>query len=171
MTALIALALIAGFGVFGGTLLGGVSGQAKALQALPVSLSLAGWALCAVPAAGLFGLVMPFNSRIIRLLSGTLLALGILATMALSKPRGMDNTTWRTALTDSGVDPAAFLHAMTVTTSVLFGTALLWALVAAIAAASTRRTDLDELWAAVQRSAFWVGPLAIAASYAAVRFF
>lgn len=136
---------------------------------MPVSLSLAGWILCAVPVAGLFGLVMPTRSRIIRLLSSTLLITGLVAMVAMSKPRGIDSADWRLMLAIDGVDATAFLRAVEISSYTVMAALLLWALVAAVILASSRRTNLDDLWVGVRRSALLVGPLAIAASFAAVQ--
>lgn len=172
ITVLAALALIAGFGIFGGTLLGGVSGQARVLKAIgesPISLPLAGWALCAIPIAGLFGLLMPTQSRLVRLASLLLLIPGGLAMVAMSKPRGLDTAEWRLMLEVGGADASAFLHAVEITSYTLMGTLFVWALISAVTMATTRRKPFDDLWTTVRRSAFLVAPLALTASYTAVQ--
>lgn len=171
---LMVLALIAAFGVFGGTVLGGESGQARVLKTIsdgPISLRIAGWALYAVPVAGLFGLIMPTRSRLIRLFSLLLLVPGIVAMVAMSKPRGMSNADWKAALATDGVDVAAFVESVQMTSYALMAILLLWAMISALGVALARRATFDDLVAKVRRSAFWVAPLTIGGSLAAVLVF
>lgn len=167
---LLALALIAAFGVFGGTLLGGESGQARVLKTIsewPVSMRIAGWVLYAIPITGLFGLVMPTRSRLVRLFSLVILVPGIIAMVAMSKPRGMSNSDWQVALTTDGVDVASFLASVQMTSYVLMAVLLLWVMVSALAVALARQTGFEDMLVKVRRSAFWVAPLAVGASLAA----
>ncbi len=155
------LAVIAGFGVFGGTLLGGHFGQARILEEIPFSLRLAGWAMYAVPVAGACCLILPTQSRLVRSLAFLLLVPGVVAAVAMSRPRGMTTAEWKAAL-----DAPAFVDAAQATTLTLAAVVVVWAVALAVMLATTAR--FDDLVARARRSSIWFGPLALTASFAAV---
>jgi hypothetical protein len=160
VTLLVVLAVIAGFGVFGGILLGGHSGQARVLDEVPFSLRLAGWAVYAVPVAGLLMLVAPTRSRVVRVLALLLLIPGLVAAVAMSRPRGMSAAEWEAALGEP-----AFVDAASVTAWALLAVFVLWAVALVVMFATTAR--VDDLIARARRSSLVFGPLAVAASLAA----
>lgn len=151
---LAAIALIAAFGIFGGTVAGGQSLQTSLIAAAPVPPRVFGWVTCALPVAGLLGLLAPTPWRVLRAaLSLLLLVPGVVLMALMSKPRGIDASEW-------AVD-AAFAQAQSVTTYVLAAAAFVWAIAATIVVAARRPNDVV---LKLRRSILWAGPLTIAAS-------
>jgi len=151
-----ALALVAALGVFGPSLAGGQSFQASIIAAAPVSPRLFGWATCALPLAGLFGVLAPTRWAIPRVVLSLVLLVPSAVLMAvMSKPRGIHGSQWAVN--------AEFARAQEVTTYALLAALFLWAIVSA-AVIGTRR--LDDVVIRLRRSVLWAGPLTIAASLA-----
>ncbi|HZM79524.1 MAG TPA: hypothetical protein VFC19_27655 [Candidatus Limnocylindrales bacterium] len=151
---LVLLALIAAFGVFGSGSVGGESWQASIVAAAPVPPRVLGWAIYAVPLAGLFGLLAPSRWGVLRAVLSLFVFVPGLALMAvMSKPRGMLASQW-------AIDPA-FARAQEVTTYALAGALFLWAIVAVIVIGVRR---VEEVLLTVRRSVLWAGPLTIVTS-------
>lgn len=149
---LVLLALIAAFGVFGAGVVGGEHWQARIIEAAPVPPRVLGWAVYAVPLAGLFGLLAPSRWGALRaILSLLLLVPGIALMAVMSKPRG--ESVWV-------IDPA-FARAQEVTAYALAGGLFLWAIVAVIVIGA-RRVEDGKL--TVRRSILWAGPLTLVTS-------
>lgn len=144
--------------MFGGTLLGGLTTQARVLTFVPDWI--AGWAMYAIPAAGLFGLLQPSRSRIVRALAILLLIIGLPAALIMSKPRGMSSAEWQWLL---GSD--SFVTAAQATGQALLAALVLWAVALTVMLTTTR--SFDDLVARARRSVLWAAPLALAASLAA----
>ena len=155
---LLALALIAAFGVFGAGLAGADQWQARIIEAAPVSPRILGWATYVVPLAGLFVLLAPTRWGVLRaVLSLMVLVPGLALTSVMSKPRGVLVSQW-------AIDPA-FAKAQEVTTYALAGALFLWAIVAVVVIALRR---VEDVALKLRRSILWAGPLCILASLGAV---
>jgi len=158
MGVLLALALIAAFGVFGASLAGAEQWQARIIEAAPVSPRILGWATYVVPLAGLFALLAPTRWGVLRAaLSLTVLVPGVALIAVMSKPRGVLDSQW-------AIDPA-FAKAQEVTTYALAGALFLWAMVTVVVIALRR---FDDVAFKVRRSILWAGPLCILASLGVV---
>ena len=158
MGVLLALALIAAFGVFGSRLVHGESWQGSIIAAAPVSPRILGWATFAVPLAGLFGLLAPTRWGVLRAVLSLMVLVPGLALMAvMSKPRGVLASQW-------AIDPA-FAKAQEVTTYAVAGALFLWAIVAVVVIALRR---VDDVALKLRRSILWAGPLCILASLGVV---
>lgn len=158
MGVLLALALIAAFGVFGTGLAGAEQWQARILEAAPVSPRVLGWATFAVPLAGLFALLAPTRWGVLRALLSLMVLVPGLALMAvMSKPRGVLASQW-------AIDPG-FAKAQEVTTYALAGALFLWAFVAVVVIAVRR---VDDVALKLRRSILWAGPMCILASLGVV---
>ncbi len=157
VTLLVVLALVAGVGVFGGTLL---SGQARLWAEVPVDPRLLAWGGYAVLLAGLLLLAAPTRSRFVRVLALLLLVPGLAGAVAMSRPRGTTPSEWEATLGAPGLVDAA-----SATAWALLGVFAVWAVALVVMMASTAR--FDDLVARARRSSIVFGPLAITASLAA----
>jgi hypothetical protein len=154
---LAALTLIAAFGVFGASVLGGQSLQARVLNAVPVPDRVFGWAVYALPLTGLFGLLAPTRLRLLRIaLSLLLLVPGVLLMVMMSRPRGVQESEWAVA--------PEFAHAQSVSAYALLIALLAWAMVATVVVTMGRFADAA---LKVRRTVLWAGPLTIGGSLVA----
>jgi hypothetical protein len=154
---LAALALIAAFGIFGASLLGGESFQADLLDAVPLPVRVFGWITYALPLAAIFGLLVPTPWRFLRIgVSLLVLAPGAFLMIAMSKPRGVDPSQW-------AIDPA-FAHAQSVTSYALLISLFAWAMVAAVILAVGQPARLEDRLLKLRCQVLWVGPVTLGVS-------
>lgn len=160
LTVLIAVGAVAAAGVFGAD----IPTQKKTLSWLTahtIPLGFAGWAMYAVPLLGLVVLTGPARSAIIRCGGYLLLLPGLAGLAVMSRPRGMPEAEWHTALGAGAADfiPAARLSGYTLLA--VFGC---WAVFSALRFIAGRPGPIEDTLIKLRRSAFRSTLIALAAS-------